>query len=130
VRERLTRAAGSRRGATLAGGPALARERVSRVRRERAAVLGLASVAGRAVERCWAGRKSQLGRAGRALGQRSEGLGRLLVFWAGFSFLFLFYLSFLFLIQTKFEFKYEFEFKPHSNKSMHQHECNNKNLNL
>ena len=84
-------AAGSRRGATLAGGPALARERVSRVRRERAAVLGLASVAGRAVERCWAGRKSQLGRAGRALGQRSEGLGRLLVFWAGFSFLFLFY---------------------------------------
>ena len=42
MRERATRAAGSRRGATLAGGPALARERVSRVRRERAAVLGLA----------------------------------------------------------------------------------------
>ena len=69
-RKALTRGPGwsVARGELLADGPALARERVSRVRRERAAVLGLASVAGRAVERRWAGRKSQLGRAGRALG--------------------------------------------------------------
>ena len=46
-------------------------------------------------------------------GEGGNGLGRLLEFWAGFSFSIP--LSFLVLIQTKFEFKYKFKFKPHSN---------------
>ena len=94
-------------------------------------------------------RREKLGRAGRALGQRSEGLGRggkqaagrggkkgswadgvLGPGWvlAGFPFLILFYSISKANTEILIEFKFQFEFKPstHTKRTMHQHECNHK----